>query len=67
MKEKFHLHLPCVKVIVIQFSIVQTSEMDAMIVSRTILENKTPKALKFLTNAKKTKNTPIVSKLSRTM
>jgi hypothetical protein len=52
------------KLLPFNFSILKAQEVDAIIVSKTMLDNKTPKNLKWQ-NARKTKNTPNVSKLSR--
>jgi hypothetical protein len=47
------------------FSILQTSKVNAMIVRRTIPNNKTLKTLKLSTKSLKSKNTPNNSKLSK--
>jgi hypothetical protein len=56
------------KIITIQlFNISSINLVDAMIVNKTMLENKTRRDLKLSTKCYKNKNTPIISKNSRIM
>jgi hypothetical protein len=48
-------------------SILWASKVDATIVSRTMLENKTPRSLKLLAKCQKNKNKLNISKLSKTI
>jgi hypothetical protein len=47
------------KLLLFNFSILQASEMDTMIVSKTLPKNKKPKVLKLSSKVKKTKTHPL--------
>jgi hypothetical protein len=56
MQKKFHLYLSCMKIIAIQlFNISSINLVDAMIVNRIMLENKTHRALKLSAQCYKNK------------
>jgi hypothetical protein len=56
MQKKFHIHLSCMKIIAIQlFNISSINLVDAMIVNRTMLENKTHRTLKLSAKCYKNK------------